>query len=380
MQLSKDSIGYILSNAFLFSDKAQKLRNAILEDERLAKIVNFEQFQVFKDASITSGVFIFKKKHGDTQAVVLKEKSYTVDYIVDYINNDVNYFPVSFEKNNVFALIGGKTARLNKEIDAQHPLLQDILLIGKGMETAADDIFLFDDKPKEFPAAFIKRRVTGKNVERYLLKPAESYILYFENIDEFKYLPVSIQKYLKRNKKKLSNRADKKRRPTAHWWNYTFAMHKEYYHLPKLYCSRRAFRNTFCYTEGFDYLGFSNMTVIFDTNAAYSLKYILALLNSRLLTFRYQSIGKQTGGGSFEYFPNGIGKLPIPKADAKTQNKFVALVDKMIELKHREYAEQNPQAKRIISRQIEGLDNIIDKAVYELYALSAKDIEIVERA
>jgi adenine-specific DNA-methyltransferase len=379
LKLSKDTIGYILSNAFLFSDKAQKLRNAILEDGRFAKIVNFEQFQVFKDAAVTSGVFIFKKEHDGIHAAVVKEKSCTVDYAVDYMNNDANYFPVLFEKNNVFALVDGNTRQLNKKIDARHPLLQDILLIGKGMETAADDVFLFDDRQKEFPSKFIKKRVTGKNIERYLLKPAETYILYFEDIDEFKDLPVSIQNYLKEHKKKLSNRADKKRRPTAHWWNYTFAMHKEYYNLPKLYCSRRSFRNTFCYDESFDYLGFSNMTVIFETNAAYSLKYILALLNSKLLTFRYRNIGKQTGGGSFEYFPNGIGKLPIPEADAKTQNEFAALVDKMLELKQREHVEQNSQAKKIISRQIDGLDAILDKAVYKLYGLTPDDIEIVER-
>jgi hypothetical protein len=88
------------------------------------------------------------------------------------------------------------------------------------------------------------------------------------------------------------------------------------------------------------------MTVIFETNAAYSLKYILASLNSKLLVFRCRNIGKQTGGGSFECFPNGIGKLPIPEADAKTQNEFPALVDKTLELKYREYAEQNPHAKK----------------------------------
>jgi hypothetical protein len=245
------------------------------------------------------------------------------------------------------------------------------------METAADDVFLFDKKPSKIPARFIKRRVTGKNIERYIIKPESDFILYFEDIDDFKDLPVSIQNHLNTHKKILRERATVKNEGRI-WWRYSRPMHKEYYHLPKIYCSRRAFRNTFCYDDGFNYLGFSNMTVIFETNAAYSLKYILALLNSKLLTFRYRSIGKQTGGGSFEYFPNGIGKLPIPEADAKTQNEFIVLVDKMLELKQREYAEQNPHAKKIITRQIDGVENIINQAVYKLYNLNAKDIELVE--
>jgi len=274
-------------------------------------------------------------------------------------------------------LINSSIDDLNKKIDGKHPLLQDICVVGKGMETAADEVFLFGNKPSIFPMRFIKKRVSGKNIERYIIKPESDYILYFEDIDDFKDLPVSIQEHLLKHKKILASRADKKRRASAMWWNYTFAMHKEYYHLPKLYCSRRASCNTFCYDDGFDYLGFSNMTVVFETNAAYSLKYILALLNSKLLTFRYRSIGKQTGGGIFEYFPNGVGKLPIPAADKNTQNKIISLVDRMLELKKKEAAEQNPQARIVITRQIDGVDKAIDKAVYELYGV-VEDIEVIE--
>jgi hypothetical protein len=213
---------------------------------------------------------------------------------------------------------------------------------------------------------------------------SHDYILYFEDVENFKDLPVSIQNYLNANKKTLKGRADKKRRPTAPWWNYTFAMHKEYYYLPKLYCSRRSFRNTFCYDEGFDRLGFSNMTVVFGTSEKLSLKYILALLNSKLLTYRYRSIGKQTGGGSFEYFPNGVGKLPIPvldlsvSADKAKHDYIVSLVDKMLELKQKEAAESNQQLKTMITRQIEGADKAIDAAVYKLYNLTDDEIMVVE--
>jgi type I restriction-modification system DNA methylase subunit len=380
MQLSKGSIGYILSNAFLFSDKAQKLRNAILKDGRLAKIVNFEQFLVFKDASITSGVFIFNKDHNEIQAAVLKEKSCTVDYVVDFMNNATNYFTVAFSENNVFALVDNAIDKLNKKIDAKHPLLQDILLVGKGMETAANDVFVFKDFPAQFPKKYIKKHLIGENINRYYLIDNPDYLLYVEENNDFKSLPVSIQEYLKGHKKELSNRADKKRRATAPWWNYTFAMHKEYYHLPKIWCSYRSKGNSFVLDDTPDYIGLTNTTVIFGTNFQYSLKYVLALLNSKLLSFRYRSIGKQTGSGVFEYFANGIGKLPIPEANTKTQTEFVLLIDKMHELKQREYNEQNLQAKKIISRQIDGIDNTIDKAVYKLYGLTPEEIEIIEKS
>jgi hypothetical protein len=378
MQLSKDKIAYILSNAFLFSDKAQKLRNAILKDGRLAKIVNFEQFLVFKDASITSGIFIFAKEHGGIQAAVLKEKSYTVDSIVDYMKTPANYFNVSFSQNSVFALIDDSIDQLNKKIDGAHKKLSDLLVVGRGMETGRNDVFVLSGHQKQFPKKYIRTRISGENISAYFSNKKYDFVLYVEEIDEFAELPVSIQDYLKNNKKKLAERADKKRRKTAPWWNWTFALHKEYYKLPKIVCSYRNSLNQFYIDDTPENICLSNMTVIFGTNENINLKYILVILNSRLFRWRYASIGKQTGGGIFEYMPNGVGRFPIPQADVKTQNEFAALVDKMRELKQREYAEQNPQAKKIISRQIDGLESMIDKAVYTLYGLSPEDIEIIE--
>jgi type I restriction-modification system DNA methylase subunit len=384
MQLSKSEIGYIVSNAFLFSDKAQKLRNSILEDGRFAKIVNFEQYQVFADASITSGVFIWNREHSGVKAAVFKERISPIDDVAKFMNNEKNYFSVELTSNDVFALVDKKIAKLNKKIDGKHPLLQDICIIGKGMETAANDIFLFKEYPAQFPKRFIKKRVVGENISPYYLKNNPDYLLYFEDVEDFKNLPETIQQHLKNNKKRLSERADKKRRSTALWWNYTFAMHKEYYHLPKIWCSYRSRSNAFVLDESDEYIGLTNTTVIFGTNTTYSLKYLLALLNSKLLTFRYRSIGKQTGGGVFEYFANGVGKLPIPVLDMSNTiekeqyNNIISLVDKMIELKHKNHDEQNPQTKTVIYRQISAVNERINKAVYNLYGLTETEVKMVD--
>jgi type I restriction-modification system DNA methylase subunit len=353
MKISKSEIGYIVSNAFLFSDKAQKLRNAILKDGRLAKIINFEKYMVFEDASITSGIFIFNKSHSIIKAIVAIEKDYSVNEIIELINDETNAFEVDLKPDEVFALVDSFVATLNKKIDGNHKPLQDICVMGKGMETATDAIFLFDEIPNQFPREFIKKRVTGENTERFLITSNNKYILYFEDIDTFDNLPKSIQEHLENNRIELANRATVKNEGRI-WWRYSRPMHKEYYHLPKLYCSRRAFNNTFCYDSGFEYLGFSNMTVIFETNHDYSIKYILTLLNSKLLNFRYKSIGKQTGGGSFEYFPNGVGKLPISFLSKEQQQPFIALADQMLSLN----ADLQTKRQRFLKRLSDNFNSV----------------------
>jgi preprotein translocase subunit Sss1 len=251
------------------------------------------------------------------------------------------------------------------------------------METAANEVFLFDKYPAQFPKQFVKKRISGENINRYSLVGKLDYILYFEDVNDINDLPAAIQEHLKNHKKILRNRATVKNEGRI-WWRYSRPMHKEYYHLSKIWCSYRNSTNVFVLDEECDYIGLTNTTVIFDTNVSLSLKYLLALLNSRLLSFRYKSIGKQTGGGSFEYFPNGVGKLPIPpldlskKTDKIIHDNFIILVDKISQLKQREHNEPNPQTKKILTRQIDAVDRQIDDAVYKLYGLTKDEIKIVE--
>ena len=213
-------------------------------------------------------------------------------------------------------------------------------------------------------------------------------------------------------------------------------MHKDNYNLPKLVCSRRASNNIFAYDESFNYLPFSNMTVIFQTNNNISVKYILSLLNSNLLNFRYKGIAKQTGGGIFEYFPNSVGKNPIKEISQEAQQPFIEKADLMLSLNKELQTKAEKFIKRIksnleiekitnklnsfydfdfktfvselkkqkikltftqqdewedyfdnykteinnIQNQINQTDNKIDKMVYELYELTEKEIETIEKS
>jgi hypothetical protein len=104
-----------------------------------------------------------------------------------------------------------------------------------------------------------------------------------------------------------------------------------------------------------------------------SLKYILALLNSKLMNYYYH-----------EYFitidvlKNAILSLPIIVADKAAHDNLVTLVEQMLALKKREQAESVPQTKTMIGRQIVALDTQIDKAVYKLYGLTEEEIKVVE--
>lgn len=434
LKISKGEVGFIISNAFLFSDKAQKLRNYIVEKRRLEKIINFEKYMIFEEASITSCIIMFGKENRKVKGINLKEKNYSNDEILKYLNGNKEY-EIELKKDDVFAIVDKQIQKLNTKIDENNPKLQDLVIIGKGMETAANDIFLFESNNLNFPNEFMKNHISGEGISRYTIKNSQKKLLYFENIENFEDLPIGIKEYLEKNREKLNDRATVKNEGRI-WWRYSRPMHKEYYHLSKIWCSYRSTTNQFCYDDTKEYIGLTNTTVIFDTNEKIKLKYLLTILNSKLFKFRYSSIGKQTGSGVYEYFANGVGKFPIKEISLQDQQPFIEKADKMLSL-NKELQEKVSSFQRLIARkfeleklstklqdwylmefsefvkklkktkiklslneelewekvfveeqkkamdiknEIEITDKEIDRMVYELYGLNEEEIEIIEKS
>jgi len=341
IDISNSNVCFIVSNAFLFSAKAKKLRNYILDNTQFEKIVNFERYHVFTDASITCAIIKLNKskKSHSTEVINVKEAKYTPEQICEIINSDSRKFNVSFSKNDVFALATEATGLLNKKIDNKHAKLGDLFIVGSGMQTGANNVYCSEGVEKIIPEKYLRRRLNGEAIERYIIDDQlNDWMIYVEDEKEFECLSNSLKKYLLSKKDKLANRADKKRRKTAKWWNYTFAMHKEHYQLDKIWCSYRSKDNCFALDESAGkYIGLTNTTVIFDTNKDISIKYLLSLLNSNLLSFRYKTIGKQTGGGVFEYFENQVCRLPIPVVYGQRQKPFIEKTNTIIEEKTKLY-------------------------------------------
>lgn len=350
LKISKGEVGFIISNAFLFSDKAQKLRNYIVEKGRLEKIINFEKYMIFEEASITSCIVMFGKENRKVKGINLKEKNYSNDEILKYLNGNKEY-EIELKKDDVFAIVDKQIQKLNTKIDENNPKLQDLVIIGKGMETAANDIFLFESNNLNFPNEFIKNHISGEAISKYTIKNSQKKLLYFENIENFEDLPIEIKEYLEKNRKKLNDRATVKNEGRI-WWRYSRPMHKEYYHLNKIWCSYRSTINEFCYDDTKEYIGLTNTTVIFDTNEKIKLKYLLTILNSKLFKFRYSSIGKQTGSGVYEYFANGVGKFPIKEISLEAQQPFIEKADKMLSL-NKDLQEKVSSFQRLLIRKFE---------------------------
>lgn len=139
------------------------------------------------------------------------------------------------------------------------------------------------------------------------------------------------------------------------------------------------------YDEGKIYAGKST-TIILPSTLTHSLKYLLALVNSKLFTKIFVTLNKHNAmaGGYINVNKTNISSLYFreinfkDKVERDNHDKIINLVDKMIEVNKQLQSVKTDKDKDYYKRKCESLDRQIDMEVYKLYALTEEEIKIVE--
>jgi type I restriction-modification system DNA methylase subunit len=128
----------------------------------------------------------------------------------------------------------------------------------------------------------------------------------------------------------------------------------------------------------------NNLHIILPLNVDYNLKYVLGIMNSRLIDFAYTFMNPEKGEALAEVKKKHVEQLPIRTinfsnpSDRSRHDKMVELVERMLDLHKQLQAAKTPQAQTLLKRQIEATDRQIDRLVYDLYDLTEEEIAIVE--
>jgi hypothetical protein len=142
-----------------------------------------------------------------------------------------------------------------------------------------------------------------------------------------------------------------------------------------------------CYVEE-TYCNYKTILNVNPSSATdYSMKYLLGILNSRLMSFLYPLVSNKIVAGSFPRLSvRDLKRLPIRTINFSElsgkahHDTMVDLVDQMLTLHKQLAAAKTPDEKTRIQRQIDATDHQIDHLIYELYGLTENEIQIVEEA
>ena len=123
------------------------------------------------------------------------------------------------------------------------------------------------------------------------------------------------------------------------------------------------------YDEG-EYVAGKSTTIVLERGSM-NLKYVLGVLNSRLISFWYRIYFRSLAlaGGYLRIGNNEIKTIPIPDLTTEQQAPIIRIVDKILAAK-----DTNPGA------DVCELEKRIDQIVYSLYDLTPEEIAIVEGA
>jgi hypothetical protein len=116
----------------------------------------------------------------------------------------------------------------------------------------------------------------------------------------------------------------------------------------------------------------------------YEPKFVSALLNSRLLSWYVYRFVFAHAIRTMHFDSTTTAKIPFPDIDlSKKENKakhdkIVKLVDRMLVLRKKERVNLEIVSHKVYHRQVVAIDAEIDRLVYELYGLTAKEIAIIE--
>jgi len=123
---------------------------------------------------------------------------------------------------------------------------------------------------------------------------------------------------------------------------------------------------------------------LFNKKDSVDYKFLLGLLNSKLLTAYFRAKSLTNKNSIAQVKKVDLDELPIRvinfsySVEKAQHDKIASFVEQMLELNIRLVKGKTPQERESLDRQIKVTDKAIDLLVYELYGLNGEEIRIVE--
>ncbi len=127
------------------------------------------------------------------------------------------------------------------------------------------------------------------------------------------------------------------------------------------------------------YFADSTNSIVIKKGSPYRLEYLLGLLNSKLFQWRFKLTSSNNNVGT-----NELESMPFCKinfddpTDKEKHDRMVELVEQMQAVRKQLAGAQSDKDKDFYTNRCDGLDRQIDALVYDLYALTPAEIQIVE--
>ncbi len=363
LQREKGILCLITSNSFLRAEYGKPTRYFLSNNNCLLKVFNIHKSQIFDKAIVNVSIVISCKIKGDIVCDVINSK--IGDKFSELIKNTLPYKQIYFDESP-WRLIPPKLITLKNKIKSTGKTLEESQTkIRLGLATGSNEAFVIDEKTKQQLCAnsknsdIIKPILRGRDIDKYSYRISGLYILLTKNGVNVRRDYPEIYAYLLSFGDKFKNRGAQ----GEHWSNLRACSFYDDFKKDKIIWIELTDKGRFSLSTDEVYL----------LNSAYYLippegvnsKFLLAILNSKIIYFYLNLIAETSGMGTNRWINNYVKKFPIPQISKPAQQPFIALVNKILT------AKQQAQDTRTLETEI-------DQMVYKLYDLTDNEIKIIE--
>lgn len=418
----------ITTNYFLDATNADKLRNDIRNRTKVISIINFNEMKIFESATGQHNLIMLLQKtlfeHKKVSIIRTNRNGFANNDIFSSIfsGRDLETEYLSFEENQLFNHNG--TININDNYSDVEVLLEkmlnegvplgDISYINQGIVTGCNKISKkhienYDDNEwylnqgifvlskdevenlnlNEYEQALLKPWYKNSDIHKWVTEEStDEQLIYYATKKQYQNID-TIKMHLDKFKRILINRNVRTGEVTEKQYedfvngrttipyvmiasemkknNYfcvSYARAEEIFTSPKIVVPQRSNTNTFAYND-IPWFGATDVYFITEKETDINLKYILALLNSKLYYLWLYNRGKRKGN-MLELFLKPLSEIPLKIADTPTQKRFIDCVEAIMKV------------KKSNNTDTSALEAEIDSMVYDLYGLTEKEIKIVE--
>lgn len=402
-------LGFILPHKFFQSQYGEPLRGLLAKDKHLAEVVHFGHQQVF-DGATTYTCLLFLDKAGSNHCRFTKVGNLAAWRSGDEATEGMISAKTVTSAEWNFAI--GKEGALLEKLGKMPVKLGDVAeRMAQGIRTSANEIYVLDlvsvrgslikahskqlGRAVEIERGTVSLFLQGREIKPYRILPSGKVVIIPYRSEKGRTELISPKEmrekfsrtfaYLMENQTYLEEREDGRMRNSG-WYGFIYPKNIDIMKASKILVPDIADRASFALDEAGEYAFTSGYGITLKQNVAESAKYLLGLLNSKVLDFYLKRVSTTMRGGFFRYFTQFIEQLPIhvinfsDAADKARHDKMVSLVEQMLDLHKRLAAAKTPDEKTRLQRQIDATDRLIDRLVYDLYGLTEEEIRIVEEA
>lgn len=412
-------VAFITTNYYPTATGAKTLRNDLGRRATILKLVNFNELKIFESAQGQHNMITLLAKGRDDQVkahTCETRRKGLADFkllqnILEWRDAETDYFSISqadlYDGPDLQIRLRGSspkdgdpTQMLLAKVGAQGELLGGVCNVNQGLRTGADKLTKKHFKtcnldPRKYSRGegiFILRqsevsKLTLTQYERMrilpLFKNSDVHKYNCESETQYKFIDLSwpgdrdldlalvpnlihhLSKYraILENRKENANGLDKAI-ARGIWWPMSVRRRLDF-SQEKIVAPQRSRRNVFGYND-IPWYASADVYFITQKDPAFSLKYVLAVLNSKLYFLWLYHKGKRKGE-MLELYQKPLTEIPIKRIYPDAQKPFIKLVDRILAAKRQDSKADSSEFEREI-----------DQLVYALYELTPEEIQIVE--